>query len=68
MLSFSQHLHLRPEALRDIVEQNMQNELLLPLITEKGLLQKVELKLQRVEDVEFFIRNVFKVVREPTPT
>jgi hypothetical protein len=58
-------LQQSPEDLSRLVKANINNEILMPLISDGEFLKKIEIELTLVEEAPFFIRHVFKIIRNP---
>lgn len=65
MIKFGELLQQSPEDLSRLVKANINNEILMPLISDGEFLKKIEIELTAVEEAPFFIRHVFKIIRNP---
>lgn len=65
MIKLLERLQQTPETLRELIRENINNPNIEHLIASADLLGRVDLVLERVEEVEFFVKHVFKIVRLP---
>lgn len=65
MIKIIERLQQTPETLKELVRENINNPCIEHLISSSEFLGKVDLVLERVEEVEFFVKHVFKIVRLP---
>jgi hypothetical protein len=65
MIKLIEKLQQSPETFTELIKENINNPNITELLSTPEFLKRVELKLERIEEVPFFIRSVFKIVRMP---
>lgn len=65
MIKLIEILQQTPETLQALVRDNINNPNIEHLISSPEFLGRVEIVLERVEEVPFFVKHVFKIVRLP---